>query len=160
MNTWRIHELAIFSVSALTFGVDASQISEIVTTKNPELLLELDDTCPFLLIRHRQQPLPLFLLAKRFRMPHTPLPPSAPLTFVTFLRDGIPMAGVIDRVEGFVSVSLASLKPVPKIMMRSVQKGCLWGFYDMTDALIPLIDFERIVTDQELALCKAMLSAI
>jgi chemotaxis signal transduction protein len=160
MNTWSIHELAIFSVSALTFGVDASQIREIVTTKNPELLREFDDTCPFLLIRHRQQPLPLFPFAQQLRMPYAPLPLSAPLTFVTFLRDGILMACVIDRVEGFISVSLASLKPVPKIMIRLVQKGCVWGFYDMANTLIPLIDLERIVTDQELALYKTMLSAL
>ena len=160
MNTWSIHELAIFSVRDLTFGVDASQIREIVTTKNLELLRELDDTCPFFLIRHRQQPLPLFLLVTQFRMPGSPLPLSVPLTFVTFLREGILMACVIDRIEGFVSVSLTSLKLVPKIMMRSAQKGCVWGFYEMADTLIPLIDFEHIVTDQELTFYKTMLSAM
>jgi len=57
INNWSIHELAVFSVKDFTFGVDASQIKEIVTAKHLELLIDPDDKCPFILVEHNKRPL-------------------------------------------------------------------------------------------------------
>jgi chemotaxis signal transduction protein len=144
------------------FGVDASQINEIVTTKHLELLIDPDDKYPFILVRHNKKPLPLFNILKQFRRcSHSSVSiPSLSFTFVTFHRAELLIACLVDNVEGFTSVSFASLKPVPEIITKATQKGCVWGFYEMSGTLVPLIDVAQVVTDQDITLYHEIRSSL
>lgn len=158
MNSWERYELAIFSVKNFVFGVDAGQIREIVTTETLELLVDPDEKYPFLVIRHREKPLPLFSVAKQLGIDHASFVDtlSSPVTFVTFDRTGFLMACLVGHVEKFASAPLASLKSVPDFMIRAARKACVWGFYDMMGTLIPLIDFQQIITDQDIAFYRKL----
>jgi chemotaxis signal transduction protein len=156
MTSWNVHELGIFSVKDFIFGIDASQIKEIVTTKDLEFVIKPDDTSPFIVIWYNNNPLPVFNLMKQFHIsghPHAYVTPS-PFMFVTFHRAELLIACSIDSVEGFTNVSFGSLKPVPEILIKAARTICVWGFYDMSGTLVPLIDFEQVVTDQDVALYK------
>ena len=146
-----INELAIFSVGDFIFGVDTNQIQEIVTIKNPKLVTEVDAKCPFWVLQYNNKPLPVFNLRQYFCM-HAPSSDTPPIpsimTVVTFHRAKLTIACWVKTVENIISVSFRLLKPVPQIITKLAKKNCLWGFYEISGDLIPLIDLEHIVPDQ------------
>ncbi len=161
--SWTTNELAIFSVSNFLFGVDTRQIQEIASLKPPELLTGPSENAPFIILRHHNQLIPVFHLYKKFHS--TPSDSttnnlSLMMTVVTFYRASYLMAYWVDTVETITTVSLRSLKAVPSIMTKAAQKISVWGFYEMSDRIIPLIDIRNIVTDQNVTEYTALVLKI
>lgn len=148
-------EIGIFSVNHFLFGIQADQITELVSAKHPEFLTSSEPHALFVIIRHHHQPLPVFDLTHKL---HLDQPNdfqsflSSPLTFITSVRANLSL-GFVVHVENFISVRIHSLKPLPKIIAAAAQQG-LWGVYETSDQLIPLIDLSAIISNQDIAQCQ------
>ena len=158
-----IDKLAIFSVGKFLFGVDTNQIQEILSIKHPVLLTGIDENCPFIVLRHNRKPLPVFDLRQHFNLSEEPFktrmfPPS--ITVVTCYRAGLLFACRVATVEDIFSVSFRSLRPVPPLLTNIAQKSCLWGFYDVSGMLVPLVDIEESIAIQHVESYKNLLPHI
>lgn len=158
METRNLCELAIFSVREFVFGVDASQIQEIVTTKELNIVVPPEQHSPCLIVRHHQHLLPLFHLAQKFHPKEEgEIALVFPLTFVTFWRADFLIGGIVDQVVKVTPVHVASMQPLPEIMRSMAKKKGVWGFHEISDTLISLIDLPEIITAQDIAFYQRFL---
>jgi chemotaxis signal transduction protein len=151
-HSWTVREIGIFTVKNFTFGVDASQIQELVQKRPVEFLIKNADDPSFVVVSYHKHPLPIFNLVAKWGIEKPPLASlSSPLTFLTFYRHEWLLACAVDAIENFISLpSIRSLQPVPELIIQATPHICVWGFYEMTDKLVPLIDLERVVTDEDI----------
>ncbi len=166
-NFERIHEIAIFSIKNFLFAIDTFQIQEIVTLKNPEFLAEPDEENGFFFLRHKNAPIPILNLYKKFQIPLSSSQITdlfSIITFVTFYHSSKLIACWVDRVKNITPVSLRSLKSVPHIITKTAQNISIWGFYEIPEEFsgraVPLLDLSHIVTEQDIAEYTASLSTI
>ncbi|GAK57106.1 chemotaxis signal transduction protein [Candidatus Vecturithrix granuli] len=156
-------ELAIFSIDHFTFGVETNQIQEILTVKLSDFPGKTDPALPFRVLQYRQQSLPVFDLRRRFCL--TPLAVEVlqqdfPSSLITFYAAGLLAACSVTSVEDMITVSSHSLKSVPAVLTKIAYKNHVWGFYEISGNLLPLIDLERIISPQDIDLYTAFLSGL
>lgn len=147
---WPIQELAIFSLQHWSFGVDARDIVEILALKSPHFLSQPEASRPFVLLSHNAQCLPIFHLLQMYsRVPgELAWELESPFTCIIFRNAGQTLGCVVDKVVDFVPVPLQRLNPVPRLLTRIFPGDCVWGFYDLTADLIPLLELRHIFTPQ------------
>lgn len=156
-------ELAIFSINRFIFCVETKQIQEILTVKSSDFPGKPDPALPFWVLQYRQYPLPVFDLRRQFCLSPLSadvLQQSFPSPLITFYATGLLAACCVTSVEDILTVPLSSLKSVPAFLTKIAYKNHIWGFYETSDALLPLVDLECVVSSQDIALYMAFLSGL
>ena len=156
-------ELAIFSIDRFIFCVEIRQIQEILTVKPSDFPGKPDPALPFWVLQYRQQPLPVFDLRRQFCLSPLPvdvLQQSFPSPLITFYAAGLLAACCVTSVEDIITISLGSLKSVPAFLTKIAYKNHVWGFYEISGTLLPLIDLDRVISSQDIALYMAFLSGL
>ncbi len=143
-SSWDIHELAVFSLDDLLFGVDASQIQEILRLQHPSFAtIEADDANPLRILLYQQHtPIPIFDLRRYFDLPNSF---ADDFTGISFYSGDCLIACQVSAIQNIFPVSLRSLQPVPYILEQLARKISLWGFYEYSGEVIPLFDLGQIV---------------
>ena len=150
-------ETAIFSLDRFTFGVDTNQIQEIFTVKSSALIGTIEPGSPFFVVQYHQHPLPVFDLRSRFCLPSEPTN-VLQYPVVIFQTAHLLAACWVTAVEDIQPVSLRSLRPVPSLLTKIARQNHVWGFYDHSGILIPLLDLEHVISSDDLDLCITFLS--
>lgn len=158
-----ITELAIFSIDHFTFGVETSQIQEILTVKPSDFSEKTAPDLPFWVLQYRRPPLPVFDLRRRFCLSPRCIDVfqqdfSSPL--VTFYAAGLLVACCITSVEDIITVSSHLLKPVPPVLTKTARENHIWGFCEISGDLLPLIDLEHVISPQDINLYTIFLSEL
>ena len=156
-------ELAIFSIEHFTFSVETRQIQEILTVKPSDVPGKTNPAWPFWMLQYRRHPLPVFDLRRQFCL--SPLSVDVlqqkfPSPLITFYTAGLLVACCVTSVEDIITVSLRSLKSVPAFLTQIARKNHIWGFYEISGTLLPLIDLESVISPQDIDLYKAFLSEL
>ncbi len=148
-SSWDIRQLAVFSLEQFVFGVDARQIQEIITISRTSLTY-ISDAPPFPMIHVNTRQIPLLNLKEYWGLPasFSDRPMLSPLTCIIFSYKDLLIAFQISTIEHVLPVSLRSLQPVPHILNNFARKMGLWGFYEFSGTLIPLIDLAQIASEQ------------
>jgi chemotaxis signal transduction protein len=158
-TNWQLNELAILAVCDRRVGVDAGQVQEIFTFRAADVVHKPTPPQPFGLVRSQRRVLPTFWLQHQLQFLDSPEWPSqqSPYTCITFEGRHMLVGCVVEAVEQVLPVSLKRLKPAPGLLARVVRQQCVWGFYDLAGALIPLLDLERLIpADQLRAAARAL----
>ncbi|PIE32341.1 hypothetical protein CSA56_15840 [candidate division KSB3 bacterium] len=151
-TSWDIHELAVLSLDGMLFGVDASQIQEILRIQRPAFLTMEADEDRFCILHHQRTQIPIFDLRHYFHLPpafsHN-IPPQI-FTGITFYSGNRLIVCQVSGIKNIMSPSVRSLQAVPHILKQFARKMHLWGFYTYSDDIIPLFDLEYIVPENML----------
>ena len=148
-----ISKIAIFSVGQLRFGVEASQVQEIVTIPPQRIVRTLDQRCAVASIQPPQALLPIFDIAAYLCAPQPPAAngnPPRSLLCVTFRWQQFLLACRVSSVENVLPVTCAALQPVPRVIAPFAAHSHIWGFYQRQDTFIPLLDLERYFPPRDL----------
>ncbi len=156
-------ELAIFLIDQFLFGVETTQIQEILTVQSSDFSEKTDPALPFELLQYRQSSIPVFDLRRRFCLSprcDTVLHQEFSAPLITFCSDGLLTACDVTSIEDIIPVSSRFLKSVPVILTGIACDIHVWGFYETPDALLPLVDLEHVISHQEIELYRKFLSGL
>lgn len=159
-TSFHITEVAIFSLDTFTFGIDTKQIQEIFMVNSSAIIGEAKHIeAPFFVVSYSHTPLPVFDLR-----PHLCLScePQNTLQYpvITFQTTQILAACWVTAIEDIRPVSLRSLYPVPAILTNIARHNNIWGFYDSSDALLPLLDLEQVLSSEAIDFYVTFLSKL
>jgi purine-binding chemotaxis protein CheW len=150
-------QMISFMVGGDQFGVDILVVQEIIMMSD---ITEIPNAPDFVegVINLRGNIIPVLDLWKRLRLRGQPRPERRrPGTRILVVEIAENVTGfIVDSVSKVLTIPTAKITPPPDIIVAGVQSQYVSGVVHLDDAILVLLDFEKILTIQE----KSMLEQV
>ena len=139
------HQLIKFMVADLTFGIEITQIHQIL---KPQQIFKVPNTAPFIegLLNLRGRVLTVFNLRKRFGLPEKENDDNTKIIIVT-LNDYL-LGFIVDSVTEIVRIPDEDIEMTPP-SLHGFDKKFLSGIGKVDDKVILLLDLAKVLTSEE-----------
>lgn len=139
------HQLIKFMVADLTFGIEITQIHQIL---KPQQIFKVPNTAPFIegLLNLRGRVLTVFNLRKRFGLPEKENDDNTKIIIVT-LNDYL-LGFIVDSVTEIVRIPDEDIEMTPP-SLHGFDKKFLSGIGKVDDKVILLLDLAKVLTAEE-----------
>ena len=139
------HQFIKFMVAELTFGIEITQIHQIL---KPQQIFKVPNTAPYIegLLNLRGRVLTVFNLRKRFALPEKENDDNTKIIIVTM--DEFLLGFIVDSVTEIVRVPDEEIEPTPP-SLQGLDKRFLSGVAKVDDNVILLLDLTKVLTTQE-----------
>lgn len=139
-----------FTVADLTFGIEITQIHQIL---KPQEIFKVPNTPPFIegLLNLRGRVLTVFNLRKRFGLPTCENDENTKIIIVTM--NDLLMGFIVDSVTEIVRLNDEELVETPPAL-KNIDKKYLSGVGKMNDKLILILDLTKVLSGEEEAQMK------
>ncbi len=139
------HQFIKFMVADLTFGIEITQIHQIL---KPQQIFKVPNTAPYIegLLNLRGRVLTVFNLRKRFSLPEKENDDNTKIIIVTM--DEFLLGFIVDSVTEIVRVPDEEIEPTPP-SLQGLDKRFLSGIAKVDDHVILLLDLTKVLTTQE-----------
>ncbi len=141
------YQLVIFSIGDEEFGVDISQVREIVRLipitylpKAPEFIEGV--------VNLRGQVVAVIDLAKRLVISAKQRGDNTRIIIVEI--EGLTMGMIVDSVSEVLRLSSEQIEDVPSVIQTEVQEHYIYGVGKLKDRLLVLLDLKKVLTPTEL----------
>src|SRR3989339_1969761 len=141
------YQLVIFAIGNEEFGVDISQVREIVRLipitylpKAPEFVEGV--------VNLRGQVVAVIDLAKRLIIPSKPRGENTRIIIVEI--ENMTMGMVVDSVSEVLRLSSENIEEVPSVIQTEVQEHYISGVGKLQDRLLVLLDLKKVLTPTEI----------
>ena len=140
------HQLVVFKVGDENFGIDISQVREIVRlleiTHIPKMPAFIDGV-----INLRGQIVTIIDLAKRLRIPSSPRGNDTRIIVVEIKENTAGM--VVDSVSEVLKLSSDDIEEVPTLIGTEVPEQYIRKVGKLENKLLVLLDLNRVLTHEE-----------
>ena len=140
------YQLVIFSIGDEEFGVDISQVREIVRLipitylpKAPEFIEGV--------VNLRGQVVAVIDLAKRLVISSKQRGDNTRIIIVEI--EGLTMGMIVDSVSEVLRLSSEQIEDVPSVIQTEVQEHYIYGVGKLKDRLLVLLDLKKVLTPTE-----------
>lgn len=149
-----VRQLVGFVIGEELFGVDILSVQEIIRDAT---ITPIPDSPDFLegVINLRGSIIPVIDLRKRLKL-NQPLPAEKSLWIIILIVEGRVTGFVVDRVTKVLNVPDDSIKPPPEIVLAGLKSRYIKGVCRMSQQLLILLDFSRILMADEIRKLKSM----
>lgn len=139
------HQLIKFMVADLTFGIEITQIHQIL---KPQQIFKVPNTAPFIegLLNLRGRVLTVFNLRKRFGLPEKENDDNTKIIIVT-MNDFL-LGFIVDSVTEIVRIPDEEIESTPP-SLHGFDKKFLSGIGKVDDKVILLLDLAKVLTAEE-----------
>jgi purine-binding chemotaxis protein CheW len=139
------HQFIKFMVADLTFGIEITQIHQIL---KPQQIFKVPNTAPYIegLLNLRGRVLTVFNLRKRFALPEKENDDNTKIIIVTM--DEFLLGFIVDSVTEIVRVPDEEIEPTPP-SLQGLDKRFLSGVAKVDEHVILLLDLTKVLTTQE-----------
>jgi len=139
------HQLIKFMVADLTFGIEITQIHQIL---KPQQIFKVPNTAPFIegLLNLRGRVLTVFNLRKRFGLPEKEHDDNTKIIIVT-LNEFL-LGFIVDSVTEIVRIPDEEIEATPP-SLHGFDKKFLSGVGKVDDKVILLLDLAKVLTAEE-----------
>ncbi len=141
------YQLVIFSIGDEEFGVDISQVREIVRLipitylpKAPEFIEGV--------VNLRGQVVAVIDLAKRLVISSKQRGDNTRIIIVEI--EGLTMGMIVDSVSEVLRLSSEQIEDVPSVIQTEVQEHYIYGVGKLKDRLLVLLDLKKVLTPTEI----------
>ncbi len=138
-------QLIKFSVADLNFGIEITQIHQIL---KPQEIFKVPNTPPFIegLLNLRGQVLTVFNLRKRFALPEKENDDNTKIIIVQL--NELLLGFVVDSVTEIVRIADEDISETPP-SLRGFDKKFLNGVGKVDDKIILLLDLTKVLSSEE-----------
>ncbi|MDI6703895.1 MAG: chemotaxis protein CheW [bacterium] len=140
-------EIVVFKLEEQSFGVDISQVKEILKGGQIEALSDLPS---FLdgIVKFKEEYLPVIDLEKRLGAEVSPKRETSILVIDINGRD----IGVqVTSIQGVGNLGLDGIRPIPRLILKNLKVDYIWGIGKLEKDLIFLLDLNRVLKKEEIA---------
>lgn len=141
------YQLVVFAIGDEEFGVDISQVREIVRliaiTYLPKAPAFIEGV-----VNLRGQVVAVIDLAKRLNIPSKPRGDNTRIIIVEI--EGLTMGMVVDSVSEVLRLSSENVEGVPSVIETEVEEHFISGVGKLQDRLLVLLDLKKILTPDEI----------
>lgn len=146
-NKQKEYQLVIFAIGDEEFGVDISQVREIVRLipitylpKAPEFIEGV--------VNLRGQVVAVIDLAKRLVISSKQRGDNTRIIIVEI--EGLTMGMIVDSVSEVLRLSSEHIEDVPSVIQTEVQEHYIYGVGKLKDRLLVLLDLKKVLTPTEI----------
>jgi purine-binding chemotaxis protein CheW len=145
-------QLVIFNINDESFGVEITQVKEII---KPMDIFKVPNTPDFIegLINLRGKVHTVFNLRKRFNLPSKALDDSTKIIIVNV--NSMMVGFIVDEVNEIVRIEDESIENAPKVI-TSLNRKYISGVAKIGERIILLLDLSLVLTVEEEAELKCM----
>jgi purine-binding chemotaxis protein CheW len=139
------HQLIKFVVADLTFGIEITQIHQIL---KPQQIYKVPNAAPYIegLLNLRGRVLTVFNLRKRFSLPEKDNDENTKIIIVTM--NEFLLGFIVDSVTEIVRLADEDMEPVPP-SLQGLDKRFLSGIGKVDDHVILMLDLTKVLTSEE-----------
>lgn len=150
-----VHQFIKFAVSDLTFGIEITQIHQIL---KPQEIFKVPNTPPFIegLLNLRGRVLTVFNLRKRFGMDSRENDDNTKIIIVNM--NDVLMGFIVDSVTEIVRLNEEDLEGTPP-SLRGIDRKYLSGVGKMGDKLIMILDLTKVLSSEEEAQMRSVIAS-
>ncbi len=149
-----VHQLIKFVVADLTFGIEITQIHQIL---KPQEIFKVPNTPPFIegLLNLRGRILTVFNLRKRFSLPDKENDESTKIIIVAM--EEFLLGFIVDSVTEIVRLSDEDIEPKPP-SLQGLDRRFISGVGKVDDKVILMLDLTKVLTTEEVHQVAALVS--
>lgn len=139
------HQLIKFMVADLTFGIEITQIHQIL---KPQQIYKVPNAAPYIegLLNLRGRVLTVFNLRKRFSLPDKENDDNTKIIIVTM--DEFLLGFIVDSVTEIVHLPEEDIEPTPP-SLQGLDKRFLSGIGKVDEHVILMLDLTKVLTSEE-----------
>ena len=141
------YQLVVFAIGDEEFGVDISQVREIVRliaiTYLPKAPVFIEGV-----VNLRGQVVAVIDLAKRLSIPSKPRGENTRIIIVEI--EGLTMGMIVDSVSEVLRLSSEHVEALPSVIETEVQEHYISGVGKLKDRLLVLLDLKKVLTTTEI----------
>ena len=141
-------QLVVFGLGKEEFGIDISQVREIVRLQT---ITAIPQSLDFVegIVNLRGQIVPIVDLCKRFRVENTMTADASQRRIIVVNMGNQNIGVLVDGVSEILRIPDDSIEPTPPIVASSVSSDFIRGVAKVENRLIIMLDLERIFTFEE-----------
>lgn len=141
------YQLVVFAIGNEEFGVDISQVREIVRLIAITYLPKAPDFIEGV-VNLRGQVVAVIDLAKRLSIPSKPRGENTRIIIIEI--EGLTMGMIVDSVSEVLRLSSEHVEEVPSVIETEVQEHYISGVGKLKDRLLVLLDLKKVLTPTEI----------
>lgn len=141
------YQLVIFAIGDEEFGVDISQVREIVRLIPITYLPKAPDFIEGV-VNLRGQVVAVIDLAKRLVISSKTRGENTRIIIVEI--EGLTMGMIVDSVSEVLRLSADQIEDVPSVIETEVQEHYIYGVGKLKDRLLVLLDLKKVLTPTEI----------
>ena len=141
------YQLVVFAIGDEEFGVDISQVREIVRLIAITYLPKAPDFIEGV-VNLRGQVVAVIDLAKRLSIPSKQRGEMTRIIIVEI--EGLTMGMIVDSVSEVLRLSSEYVEDVPSVIETEVQEHYISGVCKLKDRLLVLLDLKKVLTPTEI----------
>ena len=141
-------QLVVFGLGKEEFGIDISQVREIVRIQT---ITAIPQSLDFVegIVNLRGQIVPIVDLCKRFRVENTMTGDASQRRIIVVNMGNQNIGVLVDGVSEILRIPDDSIEPTPPIVANGVSSDFIRGVAKVENRLIIMLDLERIFTFEE-----------
>lgn len=139
------HQLIKFMVADLTFGIEITQIHQIL---KPQQIYKVPNAAPYIegLLNLRGRVLTVFNLRKRFSLPDKENDDNTKIIIVTM--NEFLLGFIVDSVTEIVRIPDEDMEPTPP-SLQGLDKRFLSGIGKVDEHVILMLDLSKVLSSEE-----------
>lgn len=139
------HQLIKFMVADLTFGIEITQIHQIL---KPQQIYKVPNSAPYIegLLNLRGRVLTVFNLRKRFSLPEKENDDNTKIIIVTM--NEFLLGFIVDSVTEIVRIPDEDMEPTPP-SLQGLDKRFLSGIGKVDEHIILMLDLSKVLSSEE-----------
>ncbi|MDD5730577.1 MAG: chemotaxis protein CheW [Candidatus Omnitrophica bacterium] len=145
-NKTKEYQLVVFTIGDEEFGVDISQVREIVRLLQITYLPKAPEFIEGV-VNLRGQVVAVIDLAKRLGLSTKGRGETTRIVIVEFGENTVGM--IVDSVSEVLRLSSEYVEAVPALVITEIPEPYIWGVGKLKDRLLILLDLKRILTPDE-----------
>lgn len=151
-----VHQLIKFAVADLTFGIEITQIHQIL---KPQEIFKVPNTPPFIegLLNLRGRVLTVFNLRKRFGMEARANDGNTKIIIVNM--NDVLIGFIVDSVTEIVRLNEEEFEDTPP-SLHGIDRKYLSGVGKMGDKLIMILDLTKVLSSEEEAQVRKVVAGM
>lgn len=146
-ETRKEYQLVVFAIGNEEFGVDISQVREIVRLIPITYLPKAPDFIEGV-VNLRGQVVAVIDLAKRLSIPSQPRGENTRIIIVEI--EGLTMGMIVDSVSEVLRLASEHVEAVPSVIETEVHEHYISGVGKLQDRLLVLLDLKKVLTPAEI----------
>ena len=151
------YQLVVFTIGEEEFGVDISQVREIVRllqiTYLPKAPIFIEGV-----VNLRGQVVAVIDLAKRLNIASKEKGDNTRIVIVEFGDNTVGM--VVDSVSEVLRLSSECVEEVPALIMTEIPDAYIWGVGKLKDRLLILLDLKKVLSPEEVQHVERQMNTI
>ncbi len=145
-NKLKEYQLVVFTIGDEEFGVDISQVREIVRVLQITYLPKAPEFIEGV-VNLRGQVVAVIDLAKRLGISAKQKGENTRIIIVEFGESTVGM--IVDSVSEVLRLSSENVEAVPALVITEIPEPYIWGVGKLKDRLLILLDLKRVLTPEE-----------